>query len=497
MEPITREEKLISGVPLEPITRKEYFLAKAAGMDVNTPEPITREEMFLSKITGGGGGSGGGGSAASVPWNDVTFIDYDGTVLYSYTLEEAQKLTELPPLPTQTGLICQEWNWSLEDIKAQNGPVIVGATYITDDGKTRIYITLHEGRTSPMLGLGVDGTVTVDWGDGTEPDVLTGTSTSTVKWTPRHNYAEPGDYVISLSVEGTARLTGNDTSEHYSHILRYTSTADARNRVYNSAVKKIELGGDTVSIDNYAFNYCINLSSITVPNHISFGNIGTFAKCYSLKHITVPSGQTNIAIDVFNSCYNLASVSLPSSVKSIGNQAFQYCYNLASVTIPNITRIGNNAFSYCYALKSIAIPYGVTSTGKNAFDRCYTLESVTIPNSVTEIADTTFQYCYSITSIVIPNSVTTISQYAFRYCYSLSSVTIPNSVTTIGNEAFCNCPSVKCYDFSDFTSVPSLGGTYAFYKISADCQILVPSALYDEWSTATNWVSFASYMVAV
>lgn len=53
MEAITREEKIMSGENLTPITRKEMFLAKAAGMDVETPEPITREEMFLSKIGGG------------------------------------------------------------------------------------------------------------------------------------------------------------------------------------------------------------------------------------------------------------------------------------------------------------------------------------------------------------------------------------------------------------------------------------------------------------
>jgi hypothetical protein len=56
-----------------------------------------------------------------------------------------------------------------------------------DDGKTRVYISLPEGRTSPMLGCCPNGTVTVDWGDGTEPDVLTGTSTSSVKWTPITN----------------------------------------------------------------------------------------------------------------------------------------------------------------------------------------------------------------------------------------------------------------------------------------------------------------------
>lgn len=38
----------------EPITRKEHFLAKAAGEDVTTPTPITREEKFLDKIASGG-----------------------------------------------------------------------------------------------------------------------------------------------------------------------------------------------------------------------------------------------------------------------------------------------------------------------------------------------------------------------------------------------------------------------------------------------------------
>lgn len=55
LEPITRAEQIMSGESLEPITREEMFLAKAAGMDVDTPEPITRREMFLSMIQPGDG----------------------------------------------------------------------------------------------------------------------------------------------------------------------------------------------------------------------------------------------------------------------------------------------------------------------------------------------------------------------------------------------------------------------------------------------------------
>ena len=86
MEPITREEKIMSGENLTPITRKELFLAKAAGQDVETPMPITREEMFLDKIQGGGGGS-------ALPSQQKTIdITENGTVEitpnYGYTLSK-------------------------------------------------------------------------------------------------------------------------------------------------------------------------------------------------------------------------------------------------------------------------------------------------------------------------------------------------------------------------------------------------------------------------
>ena len=38
---------------LEPITRKETFMAVAAGREYEKPTPVTREEMFLDDISGG------------------------------------------------------------------------------------------------------------------------------------------------------------------------------------------------------------------------------------------------------------------------------------------------------------------------------------------------------------------------------------------------------------------------------------------------------------
>lgn len=71
---------------LEPITREEKYLAKAAGQSVEVPEPITRKEMFLNAVAKSGGGSSGGGGATK--WEDLGTAGYlDRQVLYVSDLE--------------------------------------------------------------------------------------------------------------------------------------------------------------------------------------------------------------------------------------------------------------------------------------------------------------------------------------------------------------------------------------------------------------------------
>ena len=417
----------------------------------------------------------GGGSSSAVQAKDVNFYDYDGTLLHAFTLDEAKNMSALPDGPTHDGLVFQGWNWSLDSVKSLKRKMNIGAMYTTDDGKTRIYIHLEDGRTSPMLGVCSNGTVTVDWGDGTEPDTLTGTSTAAVKWTNNHQYAEPGDYVIRLTVDGEMRFSGVSGDTSGSYVLRNSSSSDKRNCTYENAVRKIEIGDSVTSIGTYAFSYCYSLSSISIPDSIT--SIGTYA---------------------FYNCYSLSSVSIPDSVTSIGSYAFYNCYSLSSVSIPDsVTSIGSYTFYTCRSLSSISIPDSVTSIGSYAFSYCSSLSSISIPDSVTSIGTYAFSYCYSLSSISIPDSVTSISSDMFYNCYSLSSISIPDSITSIGTYAFCNCYSLRYVDFSSHISVPTLSNTNAFTGIAEDCEIRVPAALYDEWKAATNWSTYASKIVAV
>lgn len=70
-------------------------------------------------------GTGSNSEDEGLKRNDVNFFDYDGTLLYAYTWEEAKALTELPALPVHDDLEVREWNYTLEDIKAQGVSCIV------------------------------------------------------------------------------------------------------------------------------------------------------------------------------------------------------------------------------------------------------------------------------------------------------------------------------------------------------------------------------------
>lgn len=416
---------------------------------------------FLMGALIGGGGSGGGGGGGDTPsTKQVFFIDYDGTVLHSYSKAEFTALSELPENPTHDGLTSQGWNWTKVQISAQliampDTPVYVGQMYVTDDGKTRIYVNLKDRR-SPYLGIGVNGTVVIDWGDGSDTDTVTGSAVATVVNT-QHTYSAAGNYMITLTVssDSTCQLFGTSNT---AHILKAStsSSSSSVNRVYTGSITKVEIG-DRIRFGNYAFGFCHNLQTITIPSTVTMSGTSYFYYCLNLKHLTLPSGVTNVSGVMCSYCYNIVSISLPPTITTINANAFQYCYALEHVMLPSsVTAIENNAFDKCTSLKSIDIPYGIATVPQYAFQYCYSIRSITLPSTVTEIAQYAFRECLSLESINISSNLTKIGNYAFANCYSVKSISMPsNTYTTWGNYVFNNCTSMESITLP--TSLASMG----------------------------------------
>ena len=482
----------------------------------------------------------------------IRFIDYDGTILHEYSKDEFLSLSSMPSNPTHSGLVSQGWNWSLSDAQAyvqEWGYLNIGQMYITLSGDTEIDVEFPEDsvRLSPYLGIAVNGTVEIDWGDNSTHSTVTGTSL-TSQINTQHTYSQPGNYTIKIHVNSGSFAfynTGN------SPLLNANNPSDAiYSIIYSSKVKNIRIGENCV-INNYAFNYCYYLSSITIPTSDKITSIGSYAfnYCYSLQLVTIPNSVTSIDSYAFSYCFSLQSVTIPSSVTYIYNNAFNYCYSLESITIPNsttsigtsifsncyslnikiipktnlkyivnsqnlldvdycinncydiknttisegATSIKSYAFQYCYSLQSVTIPNTVTSIGSSAFDSCYSLQSITIPSSVTSINGSAFYNCYSLQSVTIPSSVTSIGGYIFQYCYSLKSITIPNIITSIGSSAFYNCYSLKSITIPN--TVTSIGGS-AFRECRSLQSVTIPEGI-SSINTYTFYYCFSLQSITI
>lgn len=383
---------------------------------------------------------------SEAPFNDVNFYDYDGTRLYSYTKAEFANLTELPANPTHDGLTSQGWNWTLSDAKtyvANYGILDIGQLYITNDNKTRLYVSLQDGALKPYISLAVNGTATIEWGDGTS-DTITGTSTTTNIHT-QHTYASAGDYVVKISSENTIHLAtdGMDARNTGSHLFWANSSTNEANRVYGNAVKKIELGSN-ITIDDGGFAQLIGMETITIPSSLEINKSTAFGGNLMLKFLVIAK-------------------------LTAGSATFQQCYALKGIAFNKNANIGANLFSNCYNLTRVVTP------------------SVTSVNG-------TYGSCSNLRETTIPNTITTIQNFLGN-CYSITKVKLPSSLTTINAYAFSNCYSCKEYDFTSLSAVPTLANVNAFNNIQSDCKIVVPDSLYNSWIGTTNWSNYASYII--
>lgn len=323
-----------------------------------TDETYTTAEMPSGVEAVYEAGAASGGGAKVVEEKDVNFYDYDGTLLHSYTVAEAQALTELPPAPKQPGLIFQEWNWGLEDIKAHNRKVNVGANYITDDGKTRLYIELPSAYTldvSVLLNTTVANGVVVDWGDGsaTEPVPTKGNTTIS------HTYPNAGRYVIALEVvSGTLALGDENTAG---------CLIVSGNRT--SGLRKVETGNGIIKLRGYVFRGTTNLR-LSVSKYIQA--IGAYSFMHSgIEFIVIPKNAT-ISLYAFSANRALKVCCFPSTLSGV---------------------LPSNLFGSGDAMKSVTIPDGVTGIEANCFWECYGLTEMTIPKDVVSIKANAFAHC--------------------------------------------------------------------------------------------------------
>lgn len=263
------------------------------------------------------------------------------------------------------------------------------------------------------------------------------------------------------------------------------STSTTTNSVISSAdissqktLVKVEIGSNVTAIANYTFVGKYNLNTVIFnTNIITYIGISAFNGCIGLQNIILPESITYIADWAFLKCRSLPSINIPAAVTQIGTAAFGECDNLINISASsnnsNYSSIDGvlydktgSSIIQCPAGKSgiFNIPVGVISVG--GFLGCTKLTEIIIPDGVVTIRPGAFQNCSLLTTLKFPSSITFLNSYVFSGCTNLINVLFFGNAPTFDDFALSNSNSnLIIYRYSDKTGWPASPGLIQNRKV--------------------------------
>lgn len=402
------------------------------------------DPMTLEQMPGEIEGIETGGGVSYSEDDDVCFWDYDGTLLYSCTLEEAQTMTELPKPPDHSlddiPLSFEEWNWTLEEINGLDRKADIGAMYSPTDGKTHFTLNLTKKTgLTVTVNFSYAKLLTFDWGDGT---VEEHTPSAGGQASHSHTYSDYGIYHCSIDPNGNGWNPGGTKSFVITDLASSEGAAVTGKLVFDSLAKwdwpgaqGIRLSDATVDTVIYPFNMTGCNASMSVGEYV--------------KHVNQP--RTHINGDVFGGVLS-------------GGKHTERC------SLPcNLTSAMDYAFSYKHRMKEIRLPKALVYFNRFAFIGCTLLEEICLDGR------------------------TSLGMREFRDTRSLVKLEIPATVTNIGAEVFMDSYILNYYFYSE--TPPTLENANSFQGIRNNALIHVPATSLEAYQTATNWSVYADYMV--
>lgn len=259
-------------------------------------------------------------------------------------------------------------------------------------------------------------------------------------------------WYINIATEHTCAFDQKVVSETY--LATKADCTHAATYYYSCTCG--EKGTETFSSDelgahNYQNGNCTVCGAIDPANVLASGTCGenltwALTKDYALV-ITGTGAMTDYSVmgsPWYKYRKQITSLTLPDGLTYIGKYTFSEFAALTSVTVPaSVERIGQSAFSSS-GLTSVTLQSGLKTLDYGVFNNCTSLTSVTLPDTLTTMGSSVFNLCSGLTELVIPDSVTTIGGSAFYKCSSLTKLVLSKNLTVLeGSVLNCEAPGLK------------------------------------------------------
>ena len=283
--------------------------------------------------------------------------------------------------------------------------------------------------------------------------------------------------VTAVSGQGTGVL-----DRYYIDGLIYEKTSETTvscEGAFDDGVKKVVIP-ETINADGTVFTV------IGISDH-------AFSKCNAMSSLTIPNTITFISSNAFSNDTIGGSELRSDNISVEISDLTAWCkIDFGDKYANPLVRDGSKLYVNGILLTDLEIPNGVTEIKSYAFYSYFGLTSLEIPNSVTTIGGSAFYKCSGLTSIRIPDSVVEIGDHAFRQC-RLEAVVIGRNVTTIGMGAFLLNP-VRRVDIYAINP-PAVDTSNIFMPLFSDgiyetAVLSVPTGSLEAYRTADVWKEF-------
>lgn len=317
------------------------------------------------------------------------------------------------------------------------------------------------------------------------------------------------------------------------------TTIDASAFSDNSYITSIKFPETLITLGNYSFSNCSNLTcEIELPASLT-GSLGwTFRKSPITGDIVVPDGITYMKETFLQS--KITSLVVGRGVQTIdggdgvccdataltnvvflsgckmGQNEFIRCTSLQSVTFhPGMSGAWIQTFKSCTSLTGdIVLPDGVTDIketfyktqitsftagaglknigytghGDGDFRDCKNLKTITLNNGLEVIGKNTFQGCSAITELVVPDSVTTFYS-SLSGCNALTNIVMPKGLETITSRVFQGSQKRDIY----WRGYPKNGFTSGGQDTNDPMWDMYSTKICTNWIRPTDagWTTFA------
>ena len=402
---------------------------------------------------------------------DVMFWDYDGKLIYSCTLDEAKAMTKLPDVPDHSdkGLVFFKWNYTLDDIKNISHGADIGALYETSDGKTHLFFDIVSDLTKDVTLYikksynSQDGTLRIDWGDGTDVEIYEwdkNTTPSSANF-PKHTYTMTGQYEVKIE-----NISAYKSQSIYLGSISY-SISEARNLFGQSLKSASPNAVSSILIKAYvgkkmsiSCGNCINLKEVSLYN-------APIAPC-GFKYTQVKHVNTlgNINLNAF---YDSAIQTFSCSANSIEPGAFQNCSNIKRIACKAYTQTYSDAVSLNLPLLRVCI--------WPRYSSYRVLLNIVACKKV--VLDYVTQW---------DNSGSSASLYLLNATKLYMKKFYPYGNSTKVAAGIISAPMLEQFIMDNVTPTPL---TAAFTKIPNTCKYYVPDSAVDAYKAAEGWSSMA------